>query len=121
MRCGQNLQDSTNVSTGSSGSNSPAQSVNLFGDGSKSTIALILALGALLVLLLLNSVLQMRFERLNQQFEEADKRNELKIAVGVAEAVAVANLSRREAALAREDTIAIREAMAVKGILINQH
>lgn len=84
-------------------------------------IALILAVGALICILFVHSMVQMRIERLNERLEESEQRNDLKIVAGVAEAVSIANTSRREAALAREDTIAIREAIAAKGIFINQH
>lgn len=82
---------------------------------------MILAIGAIICLLFVHNLMQMEIRRLNERLEESEKRNDLKIVAGSAEAVSIANTSRREAALAREDTIAIREAIAAKGIFINAH
>jgi len=96
-KCGQNLQDSTSVSTGSSGNNSPAQSV-IIKDDPKSVISLILVSACIVAVF-----------GLFYRFGETNERVDLKVAAGIAEAEAVANNARREAALAREDTIEIRE------------
>ena len=84
-------------------------------------MALILSVGAIICILFVHTMAQMRFEHLNEQLRESEQRNDLKIVAGTAEAISIANTSRRETALAREDTIAIREAIAAKGIIINQH
>jgi hypothetical protein len=115
------MQDSTNVSNESSGGSSNANNSLIVRFGSDiAVVALVLAIVALLFMLFLNSILQVRIdslERLQQtKFDAIDRIVELRVQAGIARAEAVAESSRVNSRLALEKISEVREGLIAKGV-----